>query len=82
MLSGPECLQVYIHCTAGLGRAPAACIAWMYWFGDRQLDEVGAYLDHRGPRSYGCTCHKHKACAVHHEMSIIGFYDLSEALRC
>jgi len=33
-------LQVYIHCTAGLGRAPAACIAWMYWFGNRQLDEV------------------------------------------
>ena len=43
VLSGPQWLQVYIHCTAGLGRAPAACIAWMYWFGDMQLDEVGAH---------------------------------------
>lgn len=34
--------RVYIHCTAGLGRAPAACIAWLYWFGGRQLDEVCA----------------------------------------
>ena len=40
-LSQQHCSQVYIHCTAGLGRAPAACIAWMYWFGNRQLDEVG-----------------------------------------
>ena len=33
--------RVYVHCTAGLGRAPAVCIAWRYWFGgDLQLDEV------------------------------------------
>jgi hypothetical protein len=25
--------RVYVHCTAGLGRAPAAAIAWRYWFG-------------------------------------------------
>ena len=24
--------RVYVHCTAGLGRAPAVCIAWLYWF--------------------------------------------------
>lgn len=32
--------KVYVHCTAGLGRAPAACIAYMYWFQDFQLEEV------------------------------------------
>lgn len=26
--------RVYVHCTAGLGRAPAVCIAYVYWFGD------------------------------------------------
>jgi hypothetical protein len=25
--------SVYVHCTAGLGRAPAVCIAWLYWYG-------------------------------------------------
>lgn len=24
--------KVYVHCTAGLGRAPAVAIAYMYWF--------------------------------------------------
>jgi len=24
--------RVYVHCTAGLGRAPAVAIAWRYWF--------------------------------------------------
>ena len=33
--------RVYVHCTAGLGRAPAVCIAYIYWFGARNLD--GAY---------------------------------------
>ncbi len=37
---------VYIHCTAGLGRAPAACIAWRYWFDGKQLDEVRALSGH------------------------------------
>ena len=32
--------KVYVHCTAGLGRAPAACIAYMYWFRDFQLEGV------------------------------------------
>lgn len=26
--------RVYVHCTAGLGRAPAVCIAYVHWFGD------------------------------------------------
>ena len=26
--------RVYVHCTAGLGRAPAACIAYLYWVAD------------------------------------------------
>jgi len=29
--------RVYVHCTAGLGRAPAACIAWLKWFGGLDL---------------------------------------------
>eukprot|EP01023_Acetabularia_acetabulum_P066192 TRINITY_DN8899_c0_g1_i3.p1 TRINITY_DN8899_c0_g1~~TRINITY_DN8899_c0_g1_i3.p1 ORF type:complete len:274 (-),score=32.90 TRINITY_DN8899_c0_g1_i3:873-1694(-) len=36
--------RVYIHCTAGLGRAPAVCIAWMYWFTDMDLDTAYEYL--------------------------------------
>lgn len=24
--------RVYVHCTAGLGRAPAVAIAYMFWF--------------------------------------------------
>lgn len=26
--------RVYVHCTAGLGRAPAVCIAYVHWFGE------------------------------------------------
>lgn len=32
--------RVYVHCTAGLGRAPAVVIAYMYWFGTKDLDEA------------------------------------------
>jgi hypothetical protein len=35
---------VYLHCTAGLGRAPAVAIAALYWFGGMQLDEAYSYL--------------------------------------
>ena len=34
--------SVYVHCTAGLGRAPAVCIAYLYWFQDFQLENVRA----------------------------------------
>lgn len=30
--------KVYIHCTAGLGRAPAVAIAYMFWFCDMNLN--------------------------------------------
>lgn len=36
--------RVYVHCTAGLGRAPAVAIAWLYWFGGMQLDEAYSFL--------------------------------------
>uniref|UniRef100_A0A0C9SB41 TSA: Wollemia nobilis Ref_Wollemi_Transcript_891_1192 transcribed RNA sequence n=1 Tax=Wollemia nobilis TaxID=56998 RepID=A0A0C9SB41_9CONI len=29
---------VYVHCTAGLGRAPAVAIAYLFWFGDMDLN--------------------------------------------
>lgn len=32
--------RVYVHCTAGLGRAPAVCIAYMFWFLDMDLDQA------------------------------------------
>lgn len=37
--------RVYVHCTAGLGRAPAVCIAWLYWFGPfLSLDQAYSHL--------------------------------------
>ena len=36
--------DVYVHCTAGLGRAPAVIIAWLYWFTTMDLDEAYAHL--------------------------------------
>eukprot|EP00884_Botryococcus_braunii_P006205 jgi/Botrbrau1/15586/Bobra.0288s0005.1 len=37
-------LRVYVHCTAGLGRAPAVCIAYLYWYHNFTLDEAYASL--------------------------------------
>ncbi|CAI5466245.1 unnamed protein product [Closterium sp. Yama58-4] len=36
---------VYVHCTAGLGRSPAAVIAYLFWFAEPRVDLNGAY-DH------------------------------------
>ena len=36
--------KAYVHCTAGLGRAPAACIAYLFWFNDMDLPEVSLNL--------------------------------------
>lgn len=48
--------HVYVHCTAGLGRAPAACIAWRYWFDGMQLDEVsGSSCSSLSPSSWAYT---------------------------
>ncbi|CAN6463259.1 unnamed protein product [Victoria cruziana] len=30
--------RVYVHCTAGLGRAPAVAISYMFWFHDMDLE--------------------------------------------
>lgn len=38
------CRRVYVHCTAGLGRAPAVCIAYLYWFEDMELDVAYKHL--------------------------------------
>lgn len=35
---------VYVHCTAGLGRAPATCIAYLFWFRDFNLDQAYEHL--------------------------------------
>ena len=34
----------YVHCTAGLGRAPATVIAWIYWCTSMDLDDAYAHL--------------------------------------
>ncbi|KAI8473042.1 MAG: protein-tyrosine phosphatase-like protein [Monoraphidium minutum] len=36
--------RVYVHCTAGLGRAPAVCIAYLYWFKGFNLDDAYAHV--------------------------------------
>lgn len=36
--------RVYVHCTAGLGRAPAVCIAYLYWFDSMDLDAAYKHL--------------------------------------
>jgi hypothetical protein len=36
--------RVYVHCTAGLGRAPAVCIAYLYWWCGMSLDDAYKYL--------------------------------------
>jgi len=35
---------VYVHCTAGLGRAPAVIIAWLFWFSSMDLDDAYEHL--------------------------------------
>lgn len=36
--------KVYVHCTAGLGRAPATCIAYLFWFRNFNLDQAYEHL--------------------------------------
>lgn len=31
---------VYVHCTAGLGRAPASAIAYLFWFQDMDVSTL------------------------------------------
>ncbi|WCJ20038.1 Phosphoglucan phosphatase LSF2 chloroplastic [Euphorbia peplus] len=41
--------KVYVHCTAGLGRAPAVAIAYMFWFSDMNLNEAYDRLTSKRP---------------------------------
>ncbi|EEF41555.1 phosphoglucan phosphatase LSF2, chloroplastic [Ricinus communis] len=41
--------RVYVHCTAGLGRAPAVTIAYMFWFCDMNLNAAYDELTSQRP---------------------------------
>ncbi|GMP23626.1 hypothetical protein CsSME_00001156 [Camellia sinensis var. sinensis] len=41
--------KVYVHCTAGLGRAPAVAIAYMFWFCDIDLNTAYNRLTSKRP---------------------------------
>lgn len=41
--------RVYVHCTAGLGRAPAVAIAYLFWFGDMDLNTAYNFLTSKRP---------------------------------
>ncbi|KAK6131840.1 hypothetical protein DH2020_034414 [Rehmannia glutinosa] len=41
--------RVYVHCTAGLGRAPAVAIAYMFWFCNLDLDTAYDTLTSKRP---------------------------------
>lgn len=41
--------RVYVHCTAGLGRAPAVAIAYMFWFSDMDLNKAYKTLTSKRP---------------------------------
>ena len=54
--------RAYVHCTAGLGRAPAACIAFLYWYHEMQLPEVGHIIAARFSPLSGCDYCRHFCC--------------------
>ncbi|KAI9102218.1 hypothetical protein K1719_023728 [Acacia pycnantha] len=41
--------RVYVHCTAGLGRAPAVAIAYLFWFCDMNLNAAYDMLTAKRP---------------------------------
>lgn len=41
--------RVYVHCTAGLGRAPAVAIAYLFWFCNMNLNEAYGLLTSKRP---------------------------------
>ncbi|KAK1265550.1 hypothetical protein QJS04_geneDACA017050 [Acorus gramineus] len=41
--------RVYVHCTAGLGRAPAVAIAYMFWFCNMNLNTAYKALTSKRP---------------------------------
>jgi protein-tyrosine phosphatase len=36
--------RVYIHCTAGLGRAPAVAISYMFWFENMDVSSLNLII--------------------------------------
>ncbi|XP_071734385.1 phosphoglucan phosphatase LSF2, chloroplastic [Rutidosis leptorrhynchoides] len=42
-------VRVYVHCTAGLGRAPAVAIAYMFWFCNMDLNTAYETLTAKRP---------------------------------
>jgi protein-tyrosine phosphatase len=38
---------VYIHCTAGLGRAPGVAITYLHWLFDLSLEDAYSYFTER-----------------------------------
>ncbi|XP_078436356.1 dual specificity protein phosphatase (DsPTP1) family protein [Wolffia australiana] len=41
--------KVYVHCTAGLGRAPAVVIAYLFWFSNMNLNDAYELLTSKRP---------------------------------
>lgn len=41
--------SVYVHCTAGLGRAPACAIAYLFWFKNMDLESAYHFLTSKRP---------------------------------
>lgn len=41
--------RVYVHCTAGLGRAPAVSISYMYWFCNMNVNAAYDTLTSKRP---------------------------------
>ncbi len=39
--------RVYVHCTAGIGRAPAVAIAYLSWVGGWELEDAHSYVVER-----------------------------------
>ena len=54
---------VYVHCTAGMGRAPAIVVMYLCFYHSMEPDEAYDYV------------HSHRACAVPNKVAIQTVYD-------
>ncbi|KAG5558107.1 hypothetical protein RHGRI_008128 [Rhododendron griersonianum] len=57
--------KVYVHCTAGLGRAPAVAIAYMFWFCDMDLNIAYDTLTSKRP----CGPSKRAICGATYDLA-------------
>ncbi|KAH7537656.1 phosphoglucan phosphatase LSF2, chloroplastic [Ziziphus jujuba] len=57
--------KVYVHCTAGLGRAPAVAIAYMFWFLGMNLDTAYDTLTSKRP----CGPNKRAICGATYDLA-------------